>query len=209
MSHHGSCFFAFSVTADGHEHGLRSSLEVLVTGCPRAARVKRVPLRPFLSPPSCPLVVVTKPPDRIPHGAVLVDQYLLGQPDPNRCEHEPAAVKVAQFQILGLLNRLGMLAQSCSQITSLAHIDRSIGETCVRVESATVVDCIDAPANGNFRGQSYRWITHKRSRRISAKLIDCEWIIRPHGSTLTTTALATNDPETVPFPSMVSTLPFR
>ena len=76
--------------------------------------MKRVPLRPLLSPPRSPLVVVPKPPDGIPHGAVLIDQYLLGQPDPNRCEHEPATVKIVQLQILGLLDGPGMLAKSCA-----------------------------------------------------------------------------------------------
>ena len=73
-----SCSFTFSVAADGREHGSRAPIKVLITRCPRAARVKRVPLRPLLSTPRGSLIVVPKAPYSVPYRAVLVNQNLLG-----------------------------------------------------------------------------------------------------------------------------------
>lgn len=79
-------------------------------GCPRPARMKNIPSRPFHRTPPCAGVMVAKTiynyvPDRL----IVLYQETLCQRNPNWDNDKIATREVIQFQVLHLFDILGML----------------------------------------------------------------------------------------------------
>ena len=166
-------------------------------------RMEDVPSRALHAASSCARIVVAETVNGdVPRRAIMLDQKTLRQGDPNRHHDEIPASEVARFEVLRLLDALGVLIQPAEEFAAarrfgsslsgsrpygLAHIDGH-GRICpgqmgIRFEVATIEDGVHTgPIKGSCRGQRMLMPAHERFDNTPGQVLVVQRVVRLHCS---------------------------